>query len=53
MNWLKQKTTWTGLTAIAVGALLIYKGNLNEGVQTVIGGFGLIFVREAIAGIKK
>lgn len=48
MRWLKQKTTWTGLAAVGTGAVLAYQGHINEGVQTIIGGLGLIFLREAI-----
>lgn len=53
MKWLKQRTTWVGITAIGTGGVLIYHGNLNEGVQTIIGGLGLIFMREAITKAGK
>jgi hypothetical protein len=46
---LKQKSTWAGIGGIATGAVLIINGDLTTGVQTVIGGFAIIFLREAIA----
>jgi hypothetical protein len=53
MRWLKNKTTWTGIAAIGAGAVLIYNGNIDTGVQTIIGGFGLIFIRQAIGKVGK
>lgn len=49
MKWLKQKSTWAGISAIGAGGVLIATGDLQSGVQTIIGGFAVIFLREAIA----
>jgi hypothetical protein len=46
---LKQKSTWTGIAAIGAGVVLILNGNMDSGVQTIIGGLSVIFIREAIA----
>jgi len=46
---LQQKSTWAGIAGIATGVVLILNGNVTEGVQTVIGGVSIIFIREAIA----
>lgn len=44
-----QRSTWTGIAAIATGVGLVVAGNVSEGVQTIIAGAGIIFIREAIA----
>ena len=49
LRLLKQKSTWAGIGAIATGAVLIINGDMATGVQTVIGGIAVIFLREAIA----
>ena len=50
MQWLKQKSTWAGIGAIATGVgMLVTGGDTAVGVQTIIGGFAVIFLREAIA----
>jgi len=49
LDFLKQKTTLTGLAGVATGIGLLLNGDTTAGVQTIIGGLGLIFVRQAIA----
>lgn len=49
---LAQRSTWTGLAGIATGIGLIVHGNMAEGIQTIIGGFAIIFIREAVAKAK-
>lgn len=44
----KTKTFWTGLGAVAFGVVLIAQGQTAEGIQTVIGGVGMIFLRAGI-----
>lgn len=46
---LSQRSTWAGIAAIGTGGVLIATGNIDTGVQTIIGGFAIIFIREAIA----
>jgi len=46
---LKQRTTWVGLAGVGTGVTLCYTGSIAEGVQAIIGGLGLIFLREAVA----
>lgn len=45
---LKQKSTWAGIAAIATGIGMVVGGNLDTGIQTVIGGISVIFMRQAI-----
>ena len=49
IDFLKQKTTLTGIGAICTGIGLYINGNNTEAIQTIIGGLGLIFMRQAIA----
>jgi hypothetical protein len=50
LRLLKQKSTWAGIAAIGTGAVLLINGDTTTGVQTIIGGLSVIFIREAIAG---
>lgn len=54
-NPFTSKTVWTGLGAIVGGAAMIYLGQPIGGVQTILGGFAAIFLRQAVAanGIGK
>jgi len=50
--WYKEKTTWTGFGMIIAGGVALYTGQgmtQGEAIQTILAGFGLIFVRRAIA----
>ena len=51
-QWYKQKTTWTGLSAVIAGAGGLVTGQMDvaTGIQTIIGGLGLIFLRQATSG---
>jgi len=49
---LRQKSTWIGISGIGAGVVLILQGNVDAGVQTIIGGASVIFLREAIAKTK-
>jgi len=49
VDFLKQKTTLAGIAGVLTGTALIINGDTNEGIQTIIGGLGLIFLRQAIA----
>ena len=49
LDFLKQKTTLTGIGAVCTGVGLIIANQQSEGIQTIIGGLGLIFLRQAIA----
>ena len=46
----KSKTFWTGIGTIGFGIVLYTQGNKAEGIQTVLGGLGMIFLR---AGVEK
>lgn len=48
-QFLKQKTTWAGIAAIATGIGLYIAGEKTEALQTIIGGIGLVFLRQAVA----
>ena len=52
---IKQKTFWAGVALIVSGILAILKfpDNLIEGIGYIITGFGIIFGRQAIEGIKE
>lgn len=43
-NW---KTTFFGITTTLGGVALILKGNVTEGVSTVLAGIGLIFAKDS------
>lgn len=51
-KWYQQKTLWTGLAAITGGIAGIVTGQIDTatGVQTIIGGFAVIFLRQAVNG---
>jgi hypothetical protein len=44
----KRKTFWTGLSLVGFGVALCISKKWEEGVQAVIGGLGLIFLRSAV-----
>jgi len=46
----KSKSFWTGIAAVGFGIVLITQGDTGEGVQTILGGLGMIFIR---AGLEK
>lgn len=41
-------TFWTGLTMIGYGSYQCAIGNADEGVRSIMEGFGLIFLKRAI-----
>ena len=51
-QFFQSKTNWTGITAI-LGAIISYNIGIIDTavcVQTIMGGLGMIFIRDAIAG---
>jgi hypothetical protein len=49
-DWLQSKTTWLGLTMVAVA---LYRGYTNaiswdQAIPEIFAGFALIFVRDAV-----
>ena len=46
---IRSKTFWTGVAGIASGVALIVNDQKADGIQTIIGGLGLIFIRQGIA----
>lgn len=53
MKYITSKTFWTGVSAIAAGCFALYAGNIEGGITGIIGGLGLIFVRDAISNLEK
>ena len=49
-RWYQCKTTWAGIGAIVGAGIGMFTGtvDIQTGVQTIAGGFGLIFLRDAI-----
>jgi hypothetical protein len=55
MNFKKlifSKTFWTGVGLVGYGAVQVVQGDSEGGVRSIFEGFGLIFLRDAIAGGK-
>jgi len=51
MNWkklIRSKTFWTGVSSVATGVVLIVNGKTDTGIEMIVGGFAVIFVRNAI-----
>ena len=48
LEFLKQKTTLTGIGSVLIGTAMVITGSQNEGIQTILGGLGLIFIRQAV-----
>jgi len=46
---IKTKSFWAGVAGVASGVGLIIAGNVANGVQTIIGGIAVIFLRDAIS----
>lgn len=54
--WYKRKTTWAGVAAIVTGGIGGFvTGTIDTAtaIQTIIGGFTVIFGRDAIEGLKE
>jgi hypothetical protein len=53
-RWYEQMSFWTGITAIATGAggLATQTMDMATAIQTIIGGFAVIFVRRAVEEAK-
>jgi hypothetical protein len=45
---LRTKTFWAGIGTIGTGVYLIVNGNVVEGIQSISGGLGMIFIRDAL-----
>jgi len=50
--WYRQKTTWTGISAVVTGVGLMVAGEMSAGIQAVTTGFVAIFLRQGIAKLK-
>lgn len=48
----KTKTFWSGIAAIGLGVTQCVMGNTQDGIQSIIAGFSIIFIRSAIQGDK-
>jgi hypothetical protein len=47
---LTSKTFWTGIATIGTGIFSLVSGHdLQTGVMSILGGLGMIFIRDAIA----
>lgn len=53
-DFLQSKTNWTAIAAIASGAIGWYMKTLDpvQATQMIINGMALLFIRDAIAGVK-
>lgn len=45
---MKTKTFWGGLSSVLYGVYQIVEGNTQEGIQNIIMGLSIIFIRDAI-----
>jgi hypothetical protein len=48
MKIYKQKTFWAGIAGVVTGIGLLVNDNISEGIVAVVGGFQVIFLRQAI-----
>lgn len=48
---IKTKTFWAGISGIAVGIGQITTGDVPGGLQSIVVGLGIIFLRDATAKI--
>ena len=49
---LKQKSFWSGLSLVVYGIVQIFAKNETEGVQNILTGLSIIFLRDAIRKIE-
>ena len=53
--WYKQKTTWTGVSMMVAAILPVFTSLSPQqiaAIGTVLGGLGLIFLRQGVEGSK-
>lgn len=50
-KWYRQRTTWTGIGAIVAGIGMVAMGDPATGIQTILGGFAAIFLRQAVGAM--
>jgi len=50
---LKTKTFWAGLASVGAGVGEIIAGSLSNGLQLVLAGISVIFIRDAISKTAK
>lgn len=55
MKLVKTKSFWTGISAVVIGAGGFFTGAMSpvEAIQTVLGGFAVIFIRDGIGKVEK
>lgn len=46
---LKSKTFWTGLGSVGYGVYLLIQGEVETGINAVIMGLSVMFIRDAIS----
>lgn len=46
---LRTKTFWSGFSLVLYGVYLVSQGEVNEGVQNVLTGLSVVFLRQAVA----
>ena len=49
---LKSKTFWSGLSMVLYGVVQIISKNESEGIQNILTGLSIIFLRDAINKIE-
>ena len=45
----KTKTFWSGIGLVLYGSYMLAEGNIEEGVQNILTGLSVIFLRDAIS----
>jgi len=46
---IKSKTFWLGVSTAAGGAVMCTNGHVAEGVEAIVAGLAIIFIRDAIS----
>jgi len=49
IQFFTSKSNLTGLGLLFTGAVMIYKGETQHGIEAMIGGISLIFIKDAVA----
>ena len=49
----RSKSAWTGLASVVTGIFAIKQGAVEVGILAIIGGMGMIFIKDAIVTSTK
>ncbi len=50
---IKTKTFWSGLSLVAYGVIQVVYGNSSEGVNSILTGLSIIFLRDGMLRDKQ